>query len=341
MVLVAKLYLDKQLEMINMNSEHKFNVAIIGAGPAGIGVALGLTKRGIKSVVLIERNDDIGGVPSIYKKKKSGIPTFINWIRGRVIFGEDYAGWLHQKLSKTDVRIWRASKVLRIDPERKSITLVNSEKGPLDITANAVVLACGAREKSPVEFGWLSGARSGRIFFSKNLLELIDQHDILPLKKPVVIGSDLNAYAIAAKLKQSGAEKVAIIDNRQRPKSPLFSRLYFRLWKSKPKFHAHVESVTFKGNGAPSAVVLDNGTSIPCDGIVLSGDLIPNSELALLARLKMDIPSRKPMVNSNFQLSEPAIFAAGNILGGFHGAEWCYFNGLKVAKKVAEYVKNG
>ena len=324
-----------------MNSENKFNVAVIGAGPAGIGTALGLAKRGIKSVLLVERSDDIGGIPFVYKKKNGGIPTFINWIRGRVIFGEDYAGWLNNRLSNTDTQIWLSSKVVRIDTENKTITLVNSEKGTVDITANAIVLACGAREKSAVEFGWLSGARSGRTFFSKNLLELIDHHDKLPMREPVVIGSDLNAYAIAAKLKTAGASRVDIVDARHRPKSPVFSRLYFRRWKSNPKFYGRIKSVTFNGNGAPSAIILDNGTSIPCDGIVLSGDLIPNSELALLAQIKMEIASRKPIVNSNYQLSNSAFFAAGNILGGFHGAEWCYFNGLKVAKKVADYVSKG
>ncbi len=323
-----------------MNAENKVNVAIIGAGPAGVGAAIGLAKRGIKAVLLIERNDEIGGIPSVYKKKKNGIPTFINWIRGRVILGEDYAGWLKRKLSKTDVQVWRNSKVTAIDPAHKTIRLVNPEKGKIDITANAIIMACGAREKSSVEFGWLSGARSGRTFFSKNLLELIDHHDTLPMKEPVIIGSDLNAYAIAAKLKKAGAANVKIVDCRQHPKSPVFSRLYFWRWMGHPKFYGRIKSVNFNGNGAPSAIVLDDGAKIPCDGIVLSGDLIPNSELALLAQFEMEIPSRKPVVNSNYQLSDHACFAAGNILGGFHGAEWCYFNGLNVAKKVAEYIKN-
>lgn len=318
-----------------MNAEHKVNVVIIGAGPAGVGTAIGLAKRGIKSILLIERNDEIGGISSIYRKKKGGIPTFINWIRGRVIFGEEYASWLKDKLSDTNVPVWLNSKVISIDPARKTITLVNSEKGKIDVTADAIVLACGAREKTPVEFGWLSGSRSVRAYFSKNLLEFIDHHNTLPLKEPVVIGSDLNAYAIAAKLKTAGAADVKILNSGHRPKTGALSRFYFRKWKSNPKFYGKIKSARFNGNGASSSVELDVGTVITCDGVVLGGDLIPNSELALLANLKIEIPSRKPEVNSNYQLSNPAFFATGNMLGGFHGAEWCYFNGLKVAKKVA------
>ena len=80
-----------------------------------------------------------------------------------------------------------------------------------------------------------------------------------------------------------------------------------------------------------------DGNLIPCDGIVVCGELIPNSELALQGLLKVELPSRKPVVGRNYQLSKPGWFAAGNILGGYHGAEWCYFNGRRVARAVKNY----
>jgi hypothetical protein len=82
---------------------------------------------------------------------------------------------------------------------------------------------------------------------------------------------------------------------------------------------------------------------------MICGDLVPNTELALMGNLRVDLASRRAAVGSGYQLraavgsgyqlSEPGWFAAGNILGDYHGAEWCYFNGRRVACQVAKYLR--
>ena len=74
-----------------MSDERHFRVAVIGAGPAGIGTAVSLAKRGIGPVVLIERRAEAGGTPMGYRRKDGGVPTFVEWTRGRVVFGEELA----------------------------------------------------------------------------------------------------------------------------------------------------------------------------------------------------------------------------------------------------------
>ena len=156
---------------------------------------------------------------------------------------------------------------------------------------------------------------------------------------PVIIGSDLIAYAAAAKLKSAGAANAVVVDNRRRPQCSFFERLYFRRW-SQPIFHGvDVKSVEVVGTKTASGVRLSKEDElIPCDGIVLCGELIPNSELALQGNLKVELPSRKPVFRRDYQLSESGWFAAGNMLGGFRGAEWCYFNGRRVARAVTKYL---
>ena len=113
-----------------MNSTKHFRVVIIGAGPAGIGAAIALSRLGIKSIALVERSDKIGGIPSLYKKKTGGVRTFIRWSRGGIpVFGEEYANSLKRKLAKTDVKIWLQSQVLEIEANEKKIILVNPVKG--------------------------------------------------------------------------------------------------------------------------------------------------------------------------------------------------------------------
>ena len=321
--------------------EH-FKVIIIGGGPAGIGAAIGLSKKGIKSIVVLERSDKLGGIPSLYKKKRGGVRTFIRWSRGGIpVFGEEYAQWLETQMSKQNIEFRLQSQVIGIEPKEKKVSLVSPDKGQISLTADAIIMACGSREETPTERGFIMGARPTRVFFTKHLLQLIDDHSLLPMQNPVIIGSDLIAYAAAAKLRKAGAEEAIIVDNRRSPKCSIFQRLYFRRW-SKPVFYGSnsLESISVVGSGAVTGVRLSNGDFIKCDGIAVCGELIPNSELALEGNIKVELPSRKPLVGQDYQLSEPGWYAAGNLLGGFHGAEWCYFNGTKVAKKVVKYLSN-
>ena len=260
---------------------------------------------------------------------------------GIPVFGEDYANWLETQISKRNIDIRLHSQVLDIEPKEKRVTLVSPDKGKISLTADAIIMACGSREETPAERGFMMGSRPMRVFFTKHLLELIDNHGLLPMRNPVIIGSDLIAYAAAAKLRQAGAEEAIIVDKRKSPKCSIFERLYFRFW-SNPVYQGsnNLDSISVVGSGAVTGIKLSNGDFIKCDGIAVCGELIPNSELALKGDIKIELPSRKPVVGPDYQLSESGWYAAGNLLGGFHGAEWCYFNGSKVAKKVVKYLSN-
>lgn len=323
-----------------MNSAKHYKVIIIGAGPAGIGAAVKLSKCGVNSIAVIERNEKIGGIPSLYKKKNGGVKTFMRWSKGGIpTFGSDYAACLEQKLLKTGAEIQLQSQVISIDSKKKSITYVNSVDGKVEITADAIIMACGSREKTQAERGWLAGSRPAKVLFTKQLLNLLDGKEILPFKNPVIIGSDLIAYAAAAKLKNAGTSNPIIVDRYRSPQCSFFERLYFRAW-SNPNYQGiDIKSVEIMGKKVASGVKLGD-KAISCDGIVICGELIPNSELALLGNLHTDTLSRIPVVTNNFELSEPGWFAAGNLLGGFHGAEWCYYNGSKAAKKVIKYIEH-
>jgi NADPH-dependent 2,4-dienoyl-CoA reductase/sulfur reductase-like enzyme len=320
-----------------MNSNKDYKAIIIGAGPAGIGAAMKLYKSGVKSILVVERNDKIGGIPSFYKKKKGGVRTFMRWSRGGYpVFGQDFAKWLENLISKTDIEVKLDSQVLEIDAKGKSVTFVNPKDGKVTVSADAIIMASGSREESIAERKWLAGARPSRVMYTKQLLNL-DKNDLLPIKKPLIIGSDTIAYAAAAKLKAAGASDTIIVDNKSTPTCPIHERLYFRFWTN-PSFHGfNVDTMEIKGKESATGIEV-NGKHFDCDGIVISGELIPNSELALIGNLKVNIPSRIPVINKDNQLSESGWFAAGNVLGGFHGAEWCYFNGRRTANAVIKYI---
>jgi len=320
-----------------MDTEDHVKVAIVGSGPAGIGTAIGLTRRGISSVAIIERHHKIGGIPAKYKHED--IRTFISWTRGPLISGKRFLQGLKKKLAETHVRIWNECQVVDVLPNERKLILVNPQNGKSQISADAIVLACGGREKTLAERGWIAGSRSARMLFTHNLLDLLEGNNILPSRNSVILGLDLIAYVAAAKLKKAGAYSVTMIDVSRMPKCSLIERLYFKRW-IKPKWRGSVKSAYVVNRQSVEVITgSDNHHVIPSDGIFVCGELVPNSELVLLGGFEIDRTCRKPIVKSSHRLSAPGWFVSGNMLGGFHGAEWCYFHGLNTAKSVSKYLQ--
>jgi NADPH-dependent 2,4-dienoyl-CoA reductase/sulfur reductase-like enzyme len=318
-------------------SEH-IEVAIVGAGPAGIGVAVGLARHNVSPVALIDRGARLGGIPAKYEPTKGGVPTFVVWTHGRVVFGRHFIQPLIRKLDKTQAHQYLETEVLGVNPERRELTILSARLGKQALTANAVVLACGSREKSLAERGWIAGARPARIYSTMHLLDLLDANDCLPMRRPAIIGSDLIAFSAAAKLRAAGADESIMIDRHSRPRSNTAGRLYFRRWCT-PAWRPAEGVVSIENTMTAKGLRFRDSLLAACDGAVVSGDLIPNSELALEAGLEVRMPERVPVAWPGYQLSEHGWFAAGNLLGQPHGAQWCYFNGLRVAKSVARYLK--
>ena len=320
------------------DTPERFRVAIIGGGPTGLGAARTLAQLAIGPVVLIERRNELGGVPAGYRVKPGGVPTFIDWTSGRILHGRQFVERLLQRLNGADVDIRLETQVLDIEPGEKRLRLVSPERGTYQITADAIILACGAREQTPAERSWLVGDRPARVLFGKHISEWIDRHGKLPAAHPAIVGSDLIAFSMAAKLRAAGCADADMIDTRPSPETPLPARLYFRRW-AKPRFRGGVQAAEIRGSAAVTTLEVRGGASIACDAVTLAGELIPNSELALLGGLEVELPSRQLVLAPGQQLSSPGWFAAGNILGGFRGAQWCYFNGRRVAKRVARYLQ--
>lgn len=313
------------------------SVAIVGGGPAGIGAAVGLARRGVSPVLLLERRAELGGVPASYRATPDGVPTFVDWTRGRVLHGERFVEKLRRELERTETEVWLETQVLEIDADKRRLTLVNPAVGKSHVTADAIILACGAREKTPIERGWLEGKRPSRVLFTRNLVDLMDRIGYPPLRRPAILGSDLIAHSAAAKLRAAGSGEPEMFDRRPSPAASFFERLYFRRW-TQPRWSGGIEKAQLKGDDAATCVRLDGNVPVDCDGLVISGDLVPSSELALLGGLEVELPSRRPVVGRKLELSRPGWFIAGNLIGGFHGAQWCYFHGKRAAKFVAGYL---
>jgi len=317
--------------------EKRVAVAVIGAGPAGLGAATGLALRGVGPILVLERRDEPGGIPARYKTKKGGVPTFVLFTRGRVVFGDQFTKILVNEFEKTGAEIRLETQVLSIDPRAKTLTAVSPGEGVFRVKADAIIMASGAREETQAERGTLGGARPARTFYTKNLIDWMDRIGRLPMQRPAIVGSDIIAWSAAAKLASMGAKSVTMLGVDPKPKSGFFESLYFRRW-SNPCWRGGIAPETVAGLLATDGVRLANGDLQPADGVVFSGGLVPNSELGFLGGLEGNRRTRKLALTANQALSAPGWFAAGGILGDFHGAQWCNFNGRRIAKQVALYL---
>ncbi len=317
-------------------TQHHFRAIVVGAGPAGIGTAVGLARKGISPVLLIDRAAEIGGVPAKYEVKRGGVPTFVVWRRGRVLFGKEFVELLACELRQTNTSTWLECQVFDADMETRTLRVV-SPRGKAEISADAIVFACGAREKTRSERGWIFGDRPARQFFTMQLLELLDGCHVLPMKRPAVVGSDLIAYSAAAKLRAAGSQEAIMFDRVRRPAAALLERLYFSKW-TRPVWRTAVGDITIADTWSVTGIQVDDHQH-ECDGIVFSGELLPNSELIAAAGLGVAQPDRLPVRRGRNELSQPGWFIAGAASGGLHSADWCYRDGLRAAGAVSKYLR--
>lgn len=314
-------------------------VAIIGAGPSGIGTAIGLARRGVGPIILLERHAKAGGIPAKYPAESGGVPTYVTYTRGRIVFGQYFVAELLAMLDSCDVDLRLESTVIELDATGLCLTVVDPTRGKHLIRAKAIVTTTGAREQTFAERGWLSGERNGRVFQTLQLLELLEHNIKFFFGKTAVVGSDLIAYAVAAKLSLAGASDVIVIDKSNSPKAWMPARLFFRHWVQ-PVWH-HANGITLKKNskgGYEIKILNCNSNGIHADTIFVSGNLMPNTELLVSAGIMVKPLTNAPAINSRGQLSVPGCFAAGNVCGYSHGGQRCYFKGLRLAKTVARFL---
>ena len=300
------------------------DLVIVGGGPTGLSAAREAAQGGLH-VVVLERESEAGGAP-----RYCGHHGFGMWDFGRVWTGPQYAERLRSAVNGIDLRCGHAVTTLA----SCGFVEVSGDRGSYTIEARRVLIATGVYEK-PSAARLVSGGRPFGILTTGALQRFVYMENRLPCQAPIVVGSELIAYSTILTLRHMGAKPVAFLESGSHPSSVLascVSRLMFGI----PTYKG-VRIVAVEGNSTVTGVTVENGgqvQTLPCDGLVFSGDWIPEATLFRASHIGVDPVTKGPAVDAYYRTRDPRVFAAGNVLRSARSSGSCAVEGRNAARAI-------
>lgn len=305
------------------------DVAVVGAGPAGLGAATRLRALGVARVVVIDREPQAGGIPRHCGHYPYGMREF-----RRLLRGPDYARRLVERARASGADIRTGTTVVRL--ERGPRLVLCSTSGVSALAARRVILATGVRETSRAA-RLIGGQRPLGVVSTGALQAMVYLQSLKPFARPVILGTELVSFSAILTCRHAGIRPLAMIESNTRITARSGAgALPFAL--GMPVLLGHgIESIL--GNPRVQAVVVrgPNGErrEIDCDGVIVSGRFTPESTLARASHLMVDAGTGGPVIDQYGRCSDAHYFAAGNLLRPVETAGWSWQEGVDTAERVA------
>ena len=321
-----------------------YDIVIIGGGPAGLAAAVSAKKNGIDSVLILERDRELGGILNQCIHNGFGLHTF-----KEELTGPEYAGRFIRQAEELEIEYKLNTMVMDIN-EQKTVTAMNREEGLFEIQAKAVILAMGCRERSRGALN-IPGYRPAGIFSAGTAQRLVNMEGYMPGREVVILGSGDIGLIMARRMTLEGAHVKVVAELM--PYSGGLKRNIVQCLDDYgiPLKLSHTV-VDVKGKerleGITLAQVDQKGKPIPgteeeysCDTLLLSVGLIPENEISRGMGVDMNPVTSGPKVNESLETNIEGVFACGNVLHVHDLVDFVSEEAAIAGKNAAMYVKQG
>ena len=295
----------------------KYDIVVIGGGPAGLSAAIAAYDAGCRSILILERDVQLGGILNQCIHNGFGLHTF-----GEELTGPEYAQRDIDKVKELGIEVRCGTTVLSID-ENRFVTAVSKEKGIQLFEAGALILAMGCRERPRGALA-TPGTRCAGIYSAGTAQKFVNLEGYMPGKRVVILGSGdiglimarrmtlegAKVHAVAEVLPYSGGLKRNIVQCLEDFDIPLY------LSTTVVDIHGRerLEGVTLARVDENRRPIPGTEQYIPCDTLLLSVGLLPENELSSAAGVHLSGVTGGPEVTDRLATSIPGVFACGNVL---------------------------
>ncbi len=320
------------------------NLVIIGGGPAGLAAAKSAYDNGERDILILERENVLGGILNQCIHNGFGLHTF-----KEELTGPEYAKRYIDEVEKRGIEYKLETTVLKVGTD-KVVTAVNERDGLMKIQAKAVIFACGCRERPRGGIN-VAGSRCAGIFSAGTAQKLINIDGYMPGKEVVILGSGDIGLIMARRMTFEGAKVKAVVELM--PYSSGLNRNIVQCVKDFdiPLMFSHTV-VDIKGEGRVTGVVIaqvddklqpimSTAKEISCDTLLLSIGLIPQNELATGANVTLSPITGGAVVDENMMTSVDGVFECGNVLHVHDLVDFVSKESEDAGRSAAEFIKTG
>lgn len=319
----------------------KYDLVVVGGGPAGLAAAYEAYENGVEKILIIERDKELGGILNQCIHNGFGLHTF-----KEELTGPEYAGRFIDMVEGTNIEVMLDTMVLEI--EDKIIHAINTKKGYLTIEAEAIVLAMGCRERTRGAIS-IPGDRPSGIFTAGAAQRFINMEGYMVGKKVVILGSGDIGLIMARRMTLEGAKVEAVVELM--PYSNGLTRNIVQCLEDYgiPLYLSHTV-IDVKGDGRLEKVIIAKvdenrqpikGTEIEFDAdtLLLSVGLIPENELSKNAGVELDLRTNGLVVSESMETNREGIFACGNVVHVHDLVDFVTEEAKNAGKNAAKYIK--